>query len=444
MFGLFKFRRGNAGQVWAWATYDFGNSAFATTILAVIFNKYYAGVIAGGAAGVEVFGTRVPGTTVFSFFVSASMVLIAILGPLLSALSDLGKLKLRMLALHAGVGIAATAMLATLHEGAWLIGGLWFLVAQFGFAGGNIFYNAMLMDIADERDYAKVSAIGWAWGYLGGGLLLALNLVMLQYPHLLGAAKGAFTVQHCFLSAAIWWAVFTIPVVLSYRSPRGNLRPRVAEAYRSLKKSLRGLRQLPTFSRFFLAYLLYNDGIETVIVMASIFGDQELHMATGDLVLFFLMVQGVAFVGSLIFGVIADRLDNRRAVLIGVAVWCVVALWGWQLGWLGNAQKEYWFLGILAGIVMGGTQAASRSLQAVLIPPANSAEFFSFFAISGKFASAIGPAIFGIAVWMTGSLRLGMLSLLIFFIAGAYLLWTVSEERGRAEALAFQAAVDSE
>lgn len=437
MFALFKFRRENPGQVWAWATYDFGNSAFATTILAVIFNKYYAGVIAGGADGIELFGTRVPGTTVFSFFVSASMILIALLVPILSALSDLGQLKRRMLLLHVGIGATATAMLATIGEGGWLIGGVWFVIAQFGFAGGNIFYNAMLLDIADPHDYARVSAIGWAWGYLGGGLLLALNLVMLQYPHLLGAEPGTFTVQDCFLSAAVWWGLFTIPLALSYRTQALAIRPRIGAAFRSLKSSLMSLKRLPTFTRFFIAYLLYNDGVETVIIMASIFGDQELRMSTGDLVLFFLMVQGVAFIGSLIFGVIAERFDNRRAVLLGVGVWCVISLWGWQLGWLGDAHTEYWFLGILAGLVMGGTQAASRSLQAVLIPPQQSAEFFSFFAISGKFASAVGPAIFGLAVWATGSLRLGMLSLLLFFLAGAWLLWNVSESRGRREALEF-------
>lgn len=437
MLALFKFRRENPGQVWAWATYDFGNSAFATTILAVIFNKYYAGVIAGGAEGIELFGTRIPGTTVFSFFVSAGMILIALLVPILSALSDLGQLKRRMLLFHVGVGTAATAMLATIGEGGWLIGGIWFVIAQFGFAGGNIFYNAMLLDIADPHDYARVSAIGWAWGYLGGGLLLALNLVMLQYPHLLGAEPGTFTVQDCFLSAAVWWGLFTIPVALSYRTQALAIRPRIGAAFRSLKSSLMSLKRLPTFTRFFIAYLLYNDGVETVIIMASIFGDQELRMSTGDLVLFFLMVQGVAFIGSLIFGVIADRFDNRRAVLLGLGVWCVISLWGWQLGWLGDAHTEYWFLGILAGLVMGGTQAASRSLQAVLIPPQQSAEFFSFFAISGKFASAVGPAIFGIAVWATGSLRLGMLSLLLFFLAGAWLLWNVSESRGRREALEF-------
>lgn len=438
MSSLFSFSRRNRGQVLAWATYDFGNSAFATTILAVIFNKYYAGVVAGGTAGTNILGAQVPGATVFSFFVSASMVLVAILGPVLSAFSDLGHLKRRMLLLHTSLGVMATAMLATIGPGEWLIGGLWFTVAQYGFAGSAIFYNAMLLDIAEPQDFAKVSSIGWAWGYLGGGLLLAVNLAMLQYPGMLGFAEGTFTVQHCFLSAAVWWAVFTIPVAIAVPGVGTGPRADIRHALQALRQSIRHLNQLPNFTRFFFAYLLYNDGIETVIVMASIFGDQELGLSTGELVMFFLMVQGIAFIGSILFGIIANKLDNRRAVLIGVAVWSIIALWGWQLGWMGDARQEYWYLGILAGLVMGGTQAASRSLQAVLIPPRQSAEFFSFFAISGKFASAIGPAIFGLAVWVTGSLRTGMLSLLVFFVLGAWLLWSVSENKGRAEALAFE------
>jgi UMF1 family MFS transporter len=437
--GYFSLERRNFGQVFAWATYDFGNSAFATTILAVIFNKYYAGVVAGGANGVSIFGTRVPGATVFAFFVSAAMILVALFGPILSALSDLGSLKKRMLLLHTLIGVIATALLAGLHEGDWFYGGLLFLLAQFGFAGAAIFYNAMLHDIAEPKDFARVSAIGWAWGYIGGGLLLALNLLMLQYPHLIGFESGAFTVGDCFVSAAIWWAIFTIPLALSYKAPLSRGKARITEAFQTLKQSVKGLSRLPNFTRFFIAYLLYNDGIETVIVMASIFGDQELHLSTAELVQFFLMVQAVAFIGALIFGALADRWGNRNTVLATLGIWSLVAIWGWQLGWFGDPVGEYWMLGALAGTVLGGSQAASRSLQAMLIPPAKSAEFFSFFAISGKFASAVGPAIFGIAVWITGSLRLGMLSLLIFFLAGAWLLWTVKESRGREEALAFDA-----
>jgi UMF1 family MFS transporter len=197
------------------------------------------------------------------------------------------------------------------------------------------------------------------------------------------------------------------------------------------------LRNLPNFTRFFFAYLLYNDGIETVIVMASIFGSQELHMDNAQLILYFLMIQGIALLGSLGFGWLADKFGNLRTVVISLLGWIIVVLWAWQIGVFGDAVREYWLMGALAAIVLGGSQAASRSLQAELIPTGRSAEFFSFFGISGRFASAVGPLIFGAAVFLTGSLKLGILSLLIFFISGLVLLLRVNVVAGRAQARAF-------
>jgi len=441
--GLFTFKRRNPGQVFAWSTYDFANSAFATTILAVIFNKYYAGVVAGGSEGVRLFGTQIPGATMFTLFVAASMILIAVAGPVLSAFSDLGHMKRRMLSFHVLAGALATAAMYGISEGEWLAGGLLFVVAQIGFAGGNIFYNALIYDVADPEDFGKVSAIGWAWGYVGGGLLLALNLVMLQSPHLLGFPAGYFTVQDCFLSVAIWWVVFSIPLFLSVREATDSTirgQATLRRAIQMLRDGVRGVRRLPNYARFFLAYLLYNDGVETVVIMAAIFGDQELGMSSSEIIAFFLMIQAIAFAGALLFGLVTERLGNRRAVMIGVATWALISIWGWQLGLFGNALTEYWILGAVTAMVMGGTQAASRSLQAMLIPPGRSAEFFSFFAISGKFAGAAGPLIFGLAVWVTGSLRLGILSLIVLFLSGFILLIFVSEREGRREALAFDRA----
>jgi UMF1 family MFS transporter len=437
---LFQFKRRNPGQVFAWSTYDFANSAFATTILAVIFNKYYAGIVAGGAEGVRVFGTQVPGATMFTIFVALGMILIAVASPVLAAFSDLGRLKRRMLTVHMVIGAIATLALAGIAEGDWLIGGIIFVIAQFGFAGGNVFYNAMIYDIAEPEDFGKVSAIGWAWGYIGGGLLLAINLVMLQFPQLLGMPEGYFTVQDCFISVAVWWVLFSIPLLVSFKesgTADKKLRATVRSAVRDLRHGIRRLRSLPEYARFFVAYLLYNDGVETVIVMAAIFGDQELKMDSSQLVTFFLMIQGVAFAGALLFGELVEKFGNRRSLLISLIVWMFVAVWGWQIGIFGNAITEYWILGAVSAIVMGGSQAASRSLQAMLIPPARSAEFFSFFAISGKFAGAVGPLLFGAAVFITGSLRAGILSLIFLFLFGFLVLLTVNEAKGRQQALAF-------
>lgn len=438
---LFQFRRRNPGQVWAWATYDFANSAFATTILAVIFNSYYAGVVADGGHKVILFGKHIPGASIFAFFVALGMILIAISAPVLGTLSDMRGLKKKMLALHLAVGVTATAALYTVGEGEWVWGGMLFLFAQLGFAGGNVFYNAMLHDIADPEDYGKVSGIGWAWGYLGGGLLLALNLVMLRFPHILGLPRGTFTVHDCFLSVAIWWTVFSIPLFRAVPTASihsgETVTPSLRNAITVLRRVLPRLRELPHFTRFFIAYLLYNDGIETVIVMASIFASTELGFTEVDLITFFLMIQGLAFFGSLFFGWLADRVGSRTSVLISLAGWLVIVLWGWRLGIFGNARSEYWVLGILTALVMGGSQAASRSLQTALIPHSRSAEFFSFFGISGKFASAVGPLIFGLAVLITGSLRNGILSLVVFFACGILLLLFVDEKKGQRQALEF-------
>jgi len=438
---IFHFRRRNPGQVWAWATYDFANSAFATTILAVIFNVYYTETAANGREGVQFLGENIPGASVFSFFVALSMVIIALTSPVLAALSDLQGMKKRMLALHLVLGVGATALLATVGEGEWLWGGWIFVAAQVGFAGGNVFYNAMLYDVADPEDFGKVSGLGWAWGYLGGGFLLAINLVMLRFPQAVGLPENFFSVHDCFLSVAIWWLLFSIPLFKAVRERKPSAPAGIARTFRAaftrLKDIIPRLRELPHFSRFFVSYLIYNDGIETVIVMASIFAKQELQFSDAEIITFFLMVQGIAFAGSLFFGWLADRWGNKRSVIASLCGWLIIVVWGWKLGLLGNPHHEFWILGVLTGIVMGGSQAASRSLQATLIPPHRSAEFFSFFGISGKFASAVGPLIFGLAVYLTGSLRYGILSLIVFFLAGLILLLFINENEGRRQALEF-------
>ena len=441
MSDLFKFRRKNPGQVWAWATYDFANSAFATTILAVIFNVYYTEVAANGRDGIRFLGEDVPGASVFSFFVALSMVIIALTSPVLAALSDVRGLKKKMLALHVALGVGATALLATVGEMEWLKGGWIFVAAQVGFAGGNVFYNALLYDVADPEDYGIVSGLGWAWGYIGGGVLLAINLVMLKFPQAIGLPEGFFSVHDCFVSVAVWWLLFSIPLFKSVREKRISAAVGITHPFRTAFTRLKGivprLRELPHFSRFFISYLIYNDGIETVIVMASIFARQELQFDEAETITFFLMVQGIAFAGSLFFGWLADRWGNKRSIIVSLSGWLIIVLWAWKLGLLGDPHREFWILGILTGIVMGGSQAASRSLQATLIPPHRSAEFFSFFGISGKFASAIGPLIFGLAVYLTGSLRAGILSLIVFFLTGLGLLLFINENEGRRQALEF-------
>ncbi len=336
------------------------------------------------------------------------------------------------------VAVLSTGFLYFVREGNYWRGAIFFIIANIGFAGGNVYYNAFLPEISSDENIGRISGLGWALGYIGGGVLLAINLVMLKYPYWLGFPAGYFTVQDCFLSVALWWFVFSLPTFLfvKERAQKSFLtfqKNRFSEGYERLRQTFRRIRTFRELTKFLVAYLIYNDGIETVIVMASIFGAEVLGMETGEIILFFLMIQGIAFFGSLIFGFLADAIGNKRAVMISLGVWSLVVIWAFTLGIIWDPKTEYWILGGLAAIVMGGSQAASRSLQGILTPDANSAEFFGFFAVSGKFASVFGPLIYGILIGITGSVRSGILSVLFFFIVGMAILWTVDERKGMEE-----------
>jgi len=425
-------------EIFGWAMYDFANSAFATTILAVIFNQYFARVVAGGEKGVELFGFHLHGASFFTFCVALSMAISAVLSPLLGAVADASASKKRFLIVFCYTAILFTGLLYFVHEGDTWKGAIFFIVANIGFAGGNVHYNAFLPEISTDRNIGRISGFGWALGYIGGGALLAINLIMLKYPGRIGFPGRTFTVQDCFLSVAFWWFIFSLPTFFFLKERAKKLgssseRSYFKEGYRRLQHTFRRIRTFRELTKFLVAFLVYNDGIETVIVMASIFGAEVLGMETGEIILFFLMIQGIAFFGSLVFGFLADAIGNKKTVMISLGIWALIVVWAFRLGILWDPKTEYWILGALAGIVMGGSQAASRSLQGILTPDANSAEFFGFFAVSGKFASVFGPLIYGILIAITRSVQSGILSVLFFFIVGMAVLWTVDERKGMEE-----------
>jgi len=418
--------------------YDFANSAFATTILAVIFNQYFATIVAGGERGVDFLGFRLHGASFFTFSVALSMAISAVLSPFLGAVADASASKKRFLMVFCYTALLFTGLLYFVHAGNYWRGAIFFIIANIGFAGGNVYYNAFLPEISTDENIGRISGLGWALGYIGGGALLGINLIMLKYPDRLGFPVGYFTVQDCFLSVALWWLIFSLPTFLFLKERAQKSFPTLrkshfSEGYQRLRQTFRRIKTFRELTKFLVAYLIYNDGIETVIVMASIFGAEVLGMETGEIILFFLMIQGIAFFGSLIFGFLADAIGNKKAVMISLGIWSLIVLWAFKLGIFWNPKAEYWILGVLAGIVMGGSQAASRSLQGIFTPDANSAEFFGFFAVSGKFASVFGPLIYGILIAITGSVRSGILSVLLFFIVGMAILWTVNEQKGLEE-----------
>jgi UMF1 family MFS transporter len=425
-------------EIFGWAMYDFANSAFATTILAVIFNQYFATVVAGGERGVEFFGIRLHGASFFTFSVAISMAISAVLAPFLGAVADASASKKRFLMVFCYTAILFTGLLYFIHAGDYWMGAIFFIIANIGFAEGNVFYNAFLPEISTEQNMGRISGLGWALGYMGGGALLAINLIMLKYPEWLGFPAEYFNVQDCFLSVSLWWLIFSLFTFLFLKERVKKTIPSTGgnffrEGYRRLQHTFRRIKTFRELTKFLVAYLIYNDGIETVIIMASIFGADVLGMGTGEIILFFLMIQGIAFFGSLIFGFLADVVGNKRTVMISLGIWSLIVLWAFWLGILWDSKTEFWILGVLAALVMGGSQAASRSLQGVFTPDANSAEFFAFFGVSGKFASIFGPLIYGILIAFTGSVQSGILSVLIFFIVGMAILWTVNEKKGMEE-----------
>jgi UMF1 family MFS transporter len=428
-------------EIWGWGLYDFANSPFATTILAVIFNRYFVEALAGGEEGVvlNLFGlaVRVPGVTFFTYTLAAAMLIVAVLAPVLGAIADSSGSKKKFLAFFCYLGVGATALLYFANEGQYWRGAVFFIIAQIGFAAGNIFYNAFLPEISTPRNIGRISGFGFTLGYISGAAVLAINLVMLRFPEWIGF-DAPFTPQDTFLSVAVWWGVFAIPTFLWLRErqpvtalPPGKSHLRVG--VQRVGKTLRNLGRYRELTKFLVAFLIYNDGIQTIIVVAAIFVDQVLGMSEGAIVGLFLTIQATAFVGASLMGSISDRIGNKRTIVITLLVWSVVAVWGCFIGFTGNPQYEVWLMGIVVGMVLGGSQSASRALQGNFTPDAHSAEFFAFYGIAGKFSSVLGPLIYG-SVYAFIGIRSAILSLGVFFVVGLVILHFVDEEEGMRQA----------
>ncbi len=452
VLGAFRTQKASGGAVFSWCLYDFANSAFATTILAVIYNRYYAGVVAQGETGVDLtfFGNtfNVHGAAMFNYIVALAMFIVAISSPILGALADSLTAKKKFLQVYLLLGAVSTGMLVTVGPGEWLAGGIWFILANIGFAGGNVFYNALIKDIATPDEMGKVSGLGWGIGYLGGGLLLAINLLMLQTSVVLPISipeisfltiteipGGVFTVHHTFLTVAIWWAVFSLPLLIFVQERKetdysSDRRASLREPFSRLKGTFKDLKRYRQLLRFLIAYLFFNDGIETVIIMAAVFGDQVLHMNQTLLIGYFLLIQFTAFFGSILFGRISSIFGNKNSLMATLFVWCGVVTAAFMIGWSGRPILEYFILGVVAGVVMGASQAIARAMQGTFTPSGKEAEFFGFFAVSGKFAAIFGPLTYGAVVAVTRSLRVAILTLILFFIVGIILLWRVNEREG--------------
>lgn len=419
--------------IFSWALYDFANSAFATTILAVIFNVYFVKVICAG--GVAIGDTLIPGESFWGYAVSFSMLIVFFLAPVLGAISDFSFSKKKFLLLFCALGSLFSGLLFFCTEGDYWTAALFFVIANIGFASGNIFYNSLLQDISTPEKMGRVSGFGWAVGYIGGGLLLAINLAIIEKPEWFFIPhENHLPVRFAILLVGAWWAIFSIPIFLWGReksspssSPfQGEETYSIADyikiGLKDVIQTFRTIREHKEIFKYLVAYLIYNDGIETVIIMAAIFGAKELAMSQGELTLCFLMIQGVAFFGSLLFGALADRLGHKSSISITLLVFMVICLWAVFM----KTKMEFWILGAIVGTILGGSQAASRSFLALLVPPERSAQFFGFFALTGKLATVIGPFVFALLAQFY-SLRSAVAGLILFFAAGLALLSFVKE-----------------
>ncbi len=431
----------------AWCWYDWANSGYVTTVATVLFAPYLIAVAENAACGSDFEGKCTtnlqvgflalsPGSLA-AYVVTAATIISALVLPIVGAAADRSSRKRSIMAGFAWVGSLAAMSMFFVTGDNWQLGAALFFVANICLGSSLVVYDAIMVEISspDERD--RLSSRGWALGYLGGGLLLVVNLAMVTLHESLGISEG-MAVRLSLLTAGLWWAGFTLIPYLGLRDrlPRGEVVPveggLVRSSFGQLFVTLRDLRNYPVTLTFLLAYLFYNDGIQTVIASASTFGEKELGFETGVLIATILMVQFVAFGGALLFGRIAQTYGARRVVLVGLGLWTLIV----TVAYFMPEKQLALFLALAAGIglVMGGTQALSRSFFSQLIPHGREAEYFSLYQAAERGTSWLGTLIFGVMHQLTDSYRPAILALMVFFLVGGFLLWKVDPERGIREA----------
>ena len=423
----------------AWVMYDWANSAFVTIVVAAVFPPWFVALAAGPHASERV---RAAATGRLSLVTTIALAIIALASPALGAIGDRAPIKKRMIAGFTLAGAAATA-------GLWFVGdgdaglALWlFAIGNIAVNGAFVFYDSLLPHITRPDELDRVSTAGYALGYLGGGALLAVSIALILRPHAFGLADAGVAIRLSFVLTAAWWLVFSIPLwrhvpepeIPASRRARGGAAVRAGLA--DLGQAWRSLRQFPQAGKLLLAFLIYNDGIGTIIRMATAYG-QEIGLAQGDLIVALLIVQLVGIPASFGFGYAAGWIGTRRAIFVGLGAYTAVSVFGYFM----TSTLHFFVLAGLVGLVQGGVQALSRSLFASLIPRQRSTELFGLFAVFEKFAGIFGPAMFWLANEVFGSSRPAILAVMAFFLGGGVLLARVAVEDGQRAARAAEQGV---
>ncbi len=421
--------RDDRRAVWSWALYDWGNSAYSTVVIAGFFPIFFKQYWSVGVEATE-------STYWLGVANSAASLLVALMSPVLGALADqLGRRK-GMLFVFACLGVVSTGCLFLVEKGAWELAAVVFVCSLVGFSGANLFYDSLLKVVAGAERVDRISALGYSLGYLGGGLLFAVNVWMTLSPATFGLADAAQAVRISFLCAAGWWAFFSIPILLFVAEEhRASVSTRVAvsASLRELHRTLTHLRSLRQAWTFLLAYWLYIDGVDTIIRMAVDYG-LSIGLESTDLITALLITQFVGFPAAIVFGRIGERIGARQGVLIAIGVYICVTVYSvfMQSAW------QFYVLAVVIGLVQGGVQALSRSLYARFVPAGRQAEFFGFYNMLGKFAAVLGPVLVGWTALFFDSNRIGILAVLVLLIAGGALLLRVDVAAGEREAQAFR------
>ena len=419
--------------IFGWSMYDWANSAFATTVIAGFFPIFFK----------EYWNTGVDptvSTARLGLANSLAGIIVAAMAPILGAIADKGSAKKRFLIFFAYLGLLSTSGLYLVAHGNWLLAMVLYIFGSIGFSGANIFYDALLTLVASEDKMDVVSALGYSLGYLGGGGLFALNVWMYQRPHIFGFADKAEAVRFSFLSVGLWWALFSIPIILFVKEPQQAKAASgvnmIAAGFMQIKHTFQEIRHLKMIFLFLAAYWLYIDGVDTVVRMAVDYG-LSLGFDTADLIGALLITQFVGFPAAIGFGFLGKKIGAKRAIFLAIGVYLFISIWAAFM----QHQYEFYLLAVIIGLVQGGIQSLSRSFYARIIPADKSAEYFGFYNMLGKFAAVIGPVLMGSVGLLVRSMgyssniasRIGLTSLSLLFLGGGILFYFVDEEQGKKE-----------
>ena len=408
--------------VWSWTMYDWANSAFATTVMAGFFPLFFKAYWAD---------PDYPSESTFYLGIANSIasIIVALFAPFLGAIADQATAKKKFLFTFAYLGIVMTGGLWIVDKGYWQMAVLFYVLAALGFSGSNIFYDSLLPGVASEKKVDYVSSLGFGMGYIGGGILFLLNVIMYLKPDFFGIPDGATAIRLSFVTVAVWWAVFSIPVAIWVKEPEIHESVGIVSAvslgWKQLKQTFKEIRHLKVVGIFLLAYWFYIDGVDTIVKMAVDYG-VTLKFPDSALITALLMVQFIAFPCALLFSLLSKKIGVKQSVMAGIIGYGIITF----LAYFMSQMWHLYTLAALVGLFQGGIQALSRSLYTRIIPKEKSAEFFGFYNMLGKFAAVIGPAMMGTITLMTGNIRYGIISIVLLFILGGFFLLKVNIEEG--------------